>query len=127
MNPLALIGGALLALAIGFGSGWSVNGWRLSAEIADMKRIDAEVISTASQAALLDYAAGAKQIKDAAVGAQVDVSGMNNKLADIQRRMKNAPPPVLPVDCRPGSLRLQYLTEAAAATDKAAARSEPSR
>lgn len=127
INPLHMLGGAVLAMIIGFGAGWTTNGWRLGTEIADMKRVDAEAISTASQAALLDYAAGAKKIKDAAVGAQVDVSSMHSVLADIQRRMKNAPPPPLPPDCRPGPLRLQYLTEAAATTDKAAARPEPSR
>lgn len=37
MNPLALLAGGALALSVGIGIGWTTNGWRLNAEIADIK------------------------------------------------------------------------------------------
>lgn len=122
MNPGALLAGTAVALALGFGAGWSVNGWRLHADLADEKREHAEEITKASQAALDDYKTAAGLIKAAAEGAQVDVSGLKTKIDILDRRIRNAPPPPLPADCHPGSQRLRDLSDAAAATDKAAAR-----
>jgi len=123
MNPLAiklLVGVGIITLA--FGAGWTANGWRLHADISDIKTTQANEISQASQVALADYKEGAKAIKDAAAGAQLDLSNLGMKLDAIDRRTKNAKPPPLPPDCRPGPVRLRNLSEAAAAIDAAIAR-----
>lgn len=42
VNPFYLLGGSILALSIGFGSGWQVNGWRKDSEIGDIKLAQSE-------------------------------------------------------------------------------------
>lgn len=122
LNPGPLLAGAAVALAVGFSAGWAINGWRLHADVADLKLENAQQITQASQVALEDYKTGAKAIKEAASIGQADYSAALAKLDTIDRRIKNAKPPPLPADCKPGPDRLRNLAEAAAATDQAAAR-----
>jgi len=89
---------------------------------AETKRDEANAISQASQVALSDLVTGAQQIKAAALGAQTDLTTVNAQLAAIRRNQKNAPPPPLPADCKPGPVRLRNLAESAAAADAAIAR-----
>ena len=128
MNPLTvkLLPGAAIVLAA-FGAGWTANGWRLNTNLAEVKLNNAESITAASRVALADYELAAKTIKEAAGGAQTDITTLGAKLDAINRRIKNAPPAPLPVGCSPGAQRLRDLAEAAAATDQTAARSVPSR
>lgn len=99
----------------------------LKIEIANMKKDNAESISQASQVALEDYKTAAEVVTAAALGAQTDLSAVNTQLAAIRRNQKNAPPPPLPDDCKPGPVRLRNLAESAAAADKAIARPVPSK
>lgn len=99
----------------------------LKIEIANMKVSDAVAISQASQVALSDYKLAADGIAASAIGAKTDLSAINTKLTAIQRNQKNAPPPALPSDCRPGAIRLRNLAESAAAIDQAIARPVPSK
>ena len=125
INPLVLLGAGAAALVIGFGAGWQVQGWRGAAELSGVKLSNAEAITQASEVALSDYKLAATVIKDAAAGAQVDVTNLGAKLDAINRKIKNAPPPPLPADCRPGPVRLRNLAEAAATADAAIARPVP--
>lgn len=43
MNPTLIA--ALVSLALGFGGGWTSNGWRLNAEIAQIKKTQAEAVT----------------------------------------------------------------------------------
>jgi hypothetical protein len=122
INPVALLGAAALALAIGFGAGWQVQGWRGAAALAEVKLDNAEAITGASVVALADYQLAAKTIKEAAAGAQVDNTAILGQLAVIKRNYANAKPAPLPPDCRPGPDRLRYLSETAAAANAAIAR-----
>ena len=99
----------------------------LKIEIANIKKDNAEAISQASQVALSDYKVAADVITAAALGAQTDLSAVNTQLAAIRRNQKNAPPPPLPADCKPGPVRLRNLADTAAAADKAIARPIPSK
>lgn len=92
---------------------------------AETKRDEANAISQASQVALSDLVAGAQQIKAAALGAQTDLTAVNAQLAAIRKGQKNAPPPPLPADCKPGPVRLRNLAESAAAADQAISRPVP--
>jgi len=94
----------------------------LKIEAAETKRDEAEAISQASQVALSDYKVAAEVIAAAALGAQTDLSAVNTQLAALRRNQKNAPPPPLPADCKPGPVRLRNLSDTAAAADAAIAR-----
>lgn len=116
-----VVGGLLLGAA----GGAALDHTIMSAKIDRMKLDNAEAISQASQVALSDYKAGADLIKAAALGAQTDLSSISAQLAAIRRSQKNAPPPPLPTDCKPGAVRLRNLSETAAAADQAIARPVP--
>jgi hypothetical protein len=121
LNPLALLVGGALAVAIGFGSGWTANGWRLDAEISSIKADRASDRADQAQAALTDLAEAAKKIKDAADGAGIEFFAVNTQLADIKKDLKNANAKPLPPDCRPDTVRVRSLAAAVDATNKAAA------
>lgn len=118
------IQGAVLAglLAIGFAAGWFINGWRLHADVADLKTARAVEIAVQYKDAAEDLKASAEVVKEAAIGNRTDVTAISSKLAAIDQRIKNAPPAPLPPDCKPGPVRLRDLSEAAAAVDKTIAR-----
>src|SRR5690606_21816158 len=121
MSPVIVIAGAAVALAVGFGSGWQVQGWRKAAEIADLKRVRSDDIARQSQAALNNFTAAVDTINAAARGARLDLSNLGGKLDAIRQDFKNAKPAPLPVDCRPDAVRVHKLTAAAAAVDHAIA------
>ena len=92
---------------------------------AETKRDEANAISQASQVALSDYKTAAEVIAAAALGAQTDMTSALAQLAAIRRNQKNAPPPPLPADCKPGPVRLRNLAESAAEADRAISGSVP--
>lgn len=97
MNP-TLIAGAL-ALVIGFGSGWAVNGWRLNTEIAESNlRIEtqAETLRLASQIKInkIDKVSVAKTEKQTVIDRK------------IQDKVETNVPSTLPL--LPGSFRVQH-------------------
>lgn len=113
-------GAALLALS--FGAGWVVNGWRLHADVADLKATRAGEVADQYKAAAEDLKAAAEVVKESAIGNRTDAAAIGAKLASIDQRIKNAPPAPLPADCKPGPVRLRNLAEAAAAVDQTIAR-----
>lgn len=118
MNPLAikaLAGAGLLVIA--FGAGWTVNGWRMATALAEVRAAHSEEAAQAARDDLVLYKSAAEKIHEAAAGAQVDLAAVNAQLAAIRKGQKNAPPPPLPADCKPGAIRLKNLQETAAAAD----------
>lgn len=105
-------------LVVGGAGGFALEHTIKSAEIAAIKLGNAEAISQASQVALADYKTAAEVIADAALGARTDLTAVTAQLSAIRKGQKNAPPPPLPSDCRPGPIRLRNLAETAAAADK---------
>jgi len=122
--PIA-VGALVIGLAAG---GFGAKLWYadtiadLKIAAAETKRDEANAISQASQVALSDYKTAAEVIAAAALGAQTDMTSALAQLAAIRRNQKNAPPPPLPADCKPGPVRLRNLAETAAAADRAIAR-----
>lgn len=51
---LQLLATFAVSLAIGFGGGWAANGWRLGAEIAQIKQEQSEAVTKGVQEALAD-------------------------------------------------------------------------
>lgn len=127
INPLALLGGLAIAIVIGFGGGWTAQGWRLTTQIAEAKAERSDETAQRAEVALTDLTEASKKINEAAGGARVDFDAVLNKLAAIDRRYKDAKPPVLPPDCKPDPIRVRRLYEAAAASSEATTRSEPGR
>lgn len=127
INPLAMLGGAVIMAAIGFGAGWQTNGWRLNGELAEQKSQTADEARQRAEVALADIAGAAKKINDAAGGARVDQGRVLEKLAAIDRRFKNEKPPALPPDCIPGDIRMRRLNDAAATANEAIAGPKPGR
>jgi hypothetical protein len=122
INPLAGLASLAVAAALGFGSGWTVNGWRLNGEIQTIKAEHANDRATLATAAISDITQAAHLIKEAADRAQVDVSSLDVQLTAIRKDFKNANAKPLPADCRPDSPRVRKLANSAAAVDKAIAR-----
>lgn len=112
-------------IAVAFGAGCAVTGWRKDADIADLKREKAEAEAKESQQAFSNLAAAIKRIKDVADSANIDVSALGRKLDAISKEQKNVKP--LPVDCRLDPDRLRNLAEAAAAVNESAFGLKPSR
>jgi hypothetical protein len=115
------------ALVLGAAGGAALDNTIMSSKIDKIKLANAEAISQASQKALTDYQTGAELIKASATAAQTDLTTINKQLAVIRKEQKNVPPPPLPVDCKPGAVRLRNLAETAAAADNAIARPVPSK
>ena len=118
---------AVLVAAIGFGSGWVANGWRLSEQIADIKRQRAEEHSQQTQAALDEIQSASKTIQTAAAGAQANVTAVHSQLAEIRKERRNAKPPALPADCRMDPIRVRSIEDAATVVDQTITGSKPSR
>lgn len=51
MTPAQIkLAGVAIALAVAFGAGWAVNGWRLSSEVADLEVEHSKAVATAANA-----------------------------------------------------------------------------
>ncbi len=122
INPLPLLAGAALAAAVGFGSGWAINGWRLSADVAETKADAAEARAVAANAALDQLAGRLETMNTATTAAQLDVSTLAAKMDQIRKDQKNAQVQApLPVDCKPDTRRLDRLRDAVSAANAAIA------
>jgi len=121
INPLALLAGGALALVLGFGGGWKVNGWRLDANLEHVQAEQQKSRADQADAAIADLVAATGKIKAAAEGAHVDLAGLTKKLDVIRKDFRDAKPAPLPVDCRPDAVRVRELTAAADAVDEAIA------
>ena len=125
---------AVGALAIGLATGatgaklWYADTIAdLKIDIANMKAATAKNEANDARTALADYKAAAEVVTAAALGAQTDMTAMRSDLATLRKNQKNAPPPALPDDCRPGPVRLRNLAEITAAANKSLARPVPSK
>lgn len=120
INPLALLGAGALAIALGFGSGWTANGWRLGAELSDLKATHAGEQATQAATAITDMKADAASIHAAATEYAAIESTLAPKIAALTKELKNAPK--LPPGCRPDDFRVRNLEAAVDAANAAAAR-----
>jgi len=126
MNPETLkaaIAAAVVAaaLAIGFGGGWLVQGWRLKTEIAEAEKARAVEDATAANGALATLKADALAIHAAAGELGAIKLDLGPKFAALSREIKNAPKPLAP-GCRPDDFRVQNLAAAIGAANAAIAR-----
>ncbi|ODP33058.1 hypothetical protein [Pandoraea sp. ISTKB] len=127
MEEVPKLGAVLVCTALvmlaGFAGGWVVNGWRMSAAVAEVRQARAEDRADAAESALTDLAEGASRVKAAADAYKFESSAITGQLAQISKELKSyAKDKPLPVDCRPDAGRVRSLAEAVAAAKQAAAR-----
>jgi hypothetical protein len=107
----------LLVLALGFGTGWLVNGWRLHSALAKMEAGHAKEKAEQAIAAMTALKADAATIHQAAT----EFAGIQNTLAPkmvaLTKELRNAPR--LPVDCKPDPVRVRNLDSAIDAANQA--------
>lgn len=65
INPLTGLAGLAIAAAIGFGSGWTVNGWRLNGEIKEIELGAEKAARKSEQDARTKEQEHAKRLQDA--------------------------------------------------------------
>lgn len=115
---LRVAGAAALAGAL-FSAGWTINGWRKDAELAELTAARAQAdVATANQA-LGDLRAAGAEIRARADEYRAIQSTLSTRLDAIQKELKNAKP--LPADCRPDAGRVRMLSDAVDAAKQAAA------
>lgn len=93
MNPLSIypqpqLGIAVLALAIGFGSGWAVNGWRLGTSIQKDRAVRAEQVVAAVQTRIEENTAD--EVKSHVINQKIEAT-KNEELAPVIQRVTSAP------------------------------------
>lgn len=111
---------AVVIVAAAFGSGWTANGWRLGADLSDLKATHASEQATQATAAMTDMKADAAVIHTAATEYAAIESTLAPKIAALTKELKNAPK--LPPGCRPDDFRVRNLEAAVDAANAAAAR-----
>ncbi|MCG5259720.1 hypothetical protein [Cupriavidus gilardii] len=102
-----------------FGAGWTVNGWRKDAELAELTAARAQ-----ADLATVNQALGQLQTASDDIRARADeYRGIKTELdhaaSAIRKELKNANP--LPADCRPDDFRVRKLSDAVDAAKQAAA------
>lgn len=113
-NPWLLAGAAVAAATLGFGAGWTINGWRLSSEVDKCRSEAAEQRRDAAEFALDQLQLGAASMAQAA--SSVAESGRRAAQAtDAARKRWEAHVQALPLPegCRRDPGRAEALREAA--------------
>lgn len=120
---------ALLAVLHTFKAGWdsvvvsAVNGWRMTAQIAEVRQGHAEDRADLAESVLKDLGEGVSRVKAAAEAYNKDSSAITGQLNQISKDLKSyAKDKPLSADCRPDAGRVRSLVEAVAAAKQAAAR-----
>lgn len=106
--------------ALAFSAGWTINGWRLGAELAGVKASSAQQQAALANGALTTLQADTATIHLAAVEYAGIESTLAPKIAALTKELRNAKP--LPVGCAPTPDRVRNLDAAIDAANQAAAR-----
>jgi len=113
------IGAGAVAAALCFGAGWAINGWRLGADVANLRAERAQEQAAQATAAVSTLQADAAAIHQAASEYAGIRSTLVPTIAALTKELRNAKP--LPVDCRPDDVRVRNLDAAIDAANQAAA------
>lgn len=119
LNPLHALAAGVVALAIGFGGGWSVNGWRLGAQLSELRAAHAEEKSKQAMDTVTTMKADAQSIHDAAKQFTTIQNSLGPKFDALKKEVRNAKP--LPAGCAPDDVRVRNLDAAIEAANAAAA------
>lgn len=117
-KALAIGIAVVVVIAGAFGAGWTAQGWRKNAEIAELQAQRSNEIAGQLQSALDDFDKASKTINAAATQYAGIQTTLGTKLDQLRKDFKNAKP--LPVDCRPDDSRVRNLNAAIDAANQAA-------
>ncbi|WP_143010668.1 hypothetical protein [Cupriavidus necator] len=101
-----------------FCAGWTAQGWRKDAELAELTSARAQADLTSATVALADLQEAGAAIRARANEYNSIQTTLGAKLDAIRKDIKNATP--LPVDCRPDDYRVRKLSDAVDAAKQAA-------
>ncbi len=101
-----------------FGAGWTVNGWRKDAEIAELTAARARADLTTANQAIGELRAASADIRARADEYRGITTQLDAAASAIRKELKNAKP--LPADCRPDDFRVRKLSDAVDAAKQAA-------
>ncbi|MES2787661.1 MAG: hypothetical protein V4684_19500 [Pseudomonadota bacterium] len=122
VNPLHLLAGLAVASVVGFGGGWTANGWRLGAELSDIKTVHAQQVAKAAGEAVTTMKADAVAIHTAAEEFATLQSTLGPKFDALKNEVRNAKAATpLPTGCLPDDARVRNLNAAIDAANAAAA------
>lgn len=110
--------GVALAASV-FGAGWLANGWRLGAELAELRADHAAQVAKHATDNLATMKADAVAIHKAAEQLSTIEITLGPKIDALKKEIKNARP--LPAGCRPDDGRVRSLDAAIEAANAAAA------
>jgi len=113
------VGAGVVAVALAFGAGWAVNGWRLDADLANLRAEHAQAQAAQATATVSTLQADAAAIHQAATEYAGIQSTLAPKLTALTKELRNAKP--LPADCHPDPVRVRNLDAAIDAANQAAA------
>lgn len=119
LAPARAAGAAVLILVLGFAGGWLVNGWRLGADLAELRAEHAEQIATQATATVTTMQADAAAIHTAAGQVVAIQNTLGSKMDALRKEIKNAK--ALPDGCAPTDDRVRHLDAAIDAANAAAA------
>jgi hypothetical protein len=113
-NPWLLAGAAVAAAALGFGAGWTLNGWRLSSAVDKCRAEAAEERRDAAEFALDQLQLGAASMAQA-VSSVAESGRRAAQATDAARKRWEAHVQALPLPegCRRDPGRAEALREAA--------------
>lgn len=101
-----------------FGAGWFTNGWRLGAELAQVRAEHADQAAKQATATLTTLQADAVAINAAAQQLGAIESTLGPKIDALKKEIRNAPK--LPAGCGPDPVRVRNLDAAIDAANAAA-------
>lgn len=113
------VGAGVVAAALAFGAGWTVNGWRLGAELAGLRAESAREQAAQATATVTTLQADAAAIHQAVTEYAGIQSTLTPKITALTKELRNAPR--LPDNCRPDAVRVRNLDAAIDAANQAAA------
>lgn len=118
----------LIALAIGvalvacgFATGWTANGWRLGKQVSECKAEFASARAETASAAIADLTQATAAIHSAAINYSGLQQNLTVQFAQLRKDFKDATKTPLPADCKPDTVRMQYLQGAIDSANKASA------
>lgn len=107
---IGYIAASAIAAGMLFGAGWTAQGWRKDAEIADMKAIASDARAELAEQAAAELQSAAVAMRASADDVRRSSTALKDNMAAITKGLKNAP--ALPADCKPDAVRVRGLREA---------------
>lgn len=111
----------------GFGTGWTVNGWRLGHEVDQLKIDQADTRAKAAENAVADLIITTQNINKAADEYIKLKDATTGQLNQLRKELKDyAAKTPLPTDCHPDDVRMRKLSDAVTNANAALVRLQPS-